>query len=141
MPKNRRNIITDCDFALLHRLAGYPHLSAELNNAVVVDSCRVPPDVVTMNSRVLFEDESTSERRAVTIVFPQQADASPGSISVLAPIGTALLGLAVGQSIVWPFPDGEAHCLRVLRIIYQPEADETPGQHAAVRGGAARQAG
>lgn len=141
MPKNRRIIITDRNFALLHRLSGHPHLADELNNAVVVDSCRVPPDVVTMNSRVLFEDESTGERRAVTIVFPQQADASLGSISVLAPIGTALLGLGVGQSIVWPFPDGATHCLRVLRIIYQPEADETPGPHAAVRGDAARKAG
>ena len=94
-----------------------------------------------MNSRVLFEDESTGERRAVTIVFPQQADASLGSISVLAPIGTALLGLGVGQSIVWPFPDGATHCLRVFRIIYQPEVDETLGQQAAVRGNGTRKAG
>jgi regulator of nucleoside diphosphate kinase len=114
----------------LNRLAGHPRLAAELNKAVVVDSRLVPPDVVTMNSRVLFEDVSTGERRAVTIVFPQQANAARGSISVLAPVGTALLGLAVGQSIVWPFPDGVTHCLRVLRIIYQPEADEIPAQHA-----------
>jgi regulator of nucleoside diphosphate kinase len=141
MPQNRHIIITECNFALLRRLASHPHLAAELNNAVVVDSCRVPPDVVTMNSRVLFEDEGTRERRAVTIVFPQEADSSKGSISVLAPVGTALLGLAAGQSIVWPFPDGAARCLRVLKIIYQPEADETPSQHATVGGEAPRKAG
>jgi regulator of nucleoside diphosphate kinase len=130
MPQNRRIIITQCDLVLLHRLAGHPHLAAELKNAVVVDSRRVPPDVVTMNSRVQFKDESTGERREVTIVYPQQADASRALISVLAPMGTALLGLAAGQSIVWPFPDGVTHCLRVLKIIYQPEADGALSQHA-----------
>jgi regulator of nucleoside diphosphate kinase len=128
MSKDRHIIITESDFALLHRLADHPRLAAELNNAVVVDSHRVPPNVVTMNSRVQFEDESTGERRNVTIVFPQRADASKGLISVLAPVGTALLGLAEGQSIVWPFPDGEMRCLRVLKIIYQPETDEAPGE-------------
>src|ERR1044071_2174108 len=98
MPQNRHIIITERNFALLRRLAGHPHLAAELTNAVVVDSRRVPPNVVTMNSRVLFEDESTGERRAVIIVFPQQADSSMGLVSVLAPVGTALLGLAAGQS-------------------------------------------
>jgi regulator of nucleoside diphosphate kinase len=123
MPKSRI-VITEGDFALLNRLASHPHLAAELSRAAVVDSCRVPPDVVTMNSRVLFEDQSTGGRRDVTIVFPQQADASINRISVLAPVGTALLGLAAGQSIVWPFPDGRSRSLRVVKVIYQPEADE-----------------
>ena len=121
MPKNRRIIVTEDDYSLLRRLASHPQLAAELNAADVVDSAVVPPDVVTMNSRVLFEDETIGERREVTIVFPQQSDA-PGRVSVLAPVGTALLGLAAGQSIVWPFPDGKPHSLRVLRIVYQPEA-------------------
>ena len=124
MPKDSRIIIGESDFALLNRLASHPQLAAELSKAAVVDSRRVPPDVVTMNSRVLFEDESTGERREVTIVFPQHADASKRFVSVLAPVGTALLGLATGQSIVWPFPDGAPHRLRVLDITYQPEADE-----------------
>ena len=111
MPQKRRIVVTDCDLALLHRLAGHPRLAAELKNAVVVDSRRVPLDVVTMNSRVQFEDETTGECREVTIVYPQQADASKAWMSVLAPTGTALLGLAVGQSIVWPFPDGATRCL------------------------------
>ena len=57
------------------------------------------------------------------IVFPPDADVPNGKVSVLAPVGTALLGLAVNQSIVWPFPDGSKRCLRVLEVIYQPESD------------------
>jgi regulator of nucleoside diphosphate kinase len=126
MPRNRRIIVTEHDYSLLRRLAKHPQLAAELNAADVVDPASVPPDVVTMNSRVLFEDETTGERREITIVFPQDSDASAKRVSVLAPVGTALLGLAVGQSILWPFPDGTSHCLRVLRIAYQPEADSRP---------------
>lgn len=124
MSRNRRIIISENDVVHLNRLANHPRLAAELSKAVVVDSDRVPPDVVTMNSRVLFEDETTGERREVTIVFPQQADAARRFLSVLAPVGTALLGLAAGQSITWPFPDGTSHSLRVLDITYQPESHE-----------------
>jgi regulator of nucleoside diphosphate kinase len=127
VPRNLPIVITQSDFALLHRLAGHPHLAAELKKAVVVDSRHIPADVVTMGSRVRFDDENTGECRDVTIVFPQQANPSMGLISVLTPVGTALLGLAVGQSIVWPFPDGTQRCLRVLKIIYQPEADNASG--------------
>ena len=141
MPKHRRIIVTESDFSLLRRLASHPHLAAELDKAAVVDSRRVSPDVVTMNSRVLFEDESTGERRAVTIVFPQLAGASAKCISVLAPVGTALLGLTAGQSIVWPFPDGTKRSLRVLKIIYQPEAAEAPSRRVTEKQPAARKAG
>jgi regulator of nucleoside diphosphate kinase len=123
MPKNRRITVTEDDYSLLRRLASHPQLAAELHTADVVDSAQVPPDVVTMNSRVVFEDETIGERREVTIVFPQQSDASGNRVSVLAPVGTALLGLAAGQTIVWPFPDGKPHSLRVLRIVFQPEAE------------------
>jgi regulator of nucleoside diphosphate kinase len=101
-----------------------------LKKAVIVDARCIGPDIVTMNSRVRYEDQSTGERRQVTIVFPHDANASTGAISVLTPVGTALLGLAAGQSIVWPFPDGTQHCLRVLSIVYQPEADDVASAHA-----------
>ena len=140
MPTHRRIIVTESDFALLRRLASHPPLAAELGDAAVVASRRVPPDVVTMNSRVLFEDESTGERREVTIVFPQLADSSK-SISVLAPVGTALLGMAAGQSIVWPFPDGTKRSLRVLELIYQPEAHEALSRRAAEKRNSSREAG
>ncbi len=124
MSRDRSILVTKSDFARLRRLASHPSLAAELEKAVVIDSRRIPPDVVTMNSRVRFEDQSTGAVRDVTIVFPDQAEASQGKVSVLAPIGTALLGLSVGESILWPFPDGSTRSLRVLDLIYQPELDE-----------------
>ena len=133
MLHNPPMVITQRDFGLLRRLAGHPRLAAELKRAVVIDARCIADDIVRMNSRVRFEDQSTGERREVTIVFPHEANTSTGSISVLTPVGTALLGLAVDQSIVWPFPDGTQHRLRVLKIIYQPEADgapNRPAQHA-----------
>jgi len=117
-------IIAEHDWARLHSLASHPCLKSELENAVVVDSHSVPPDVVTMNSRVRFEDQSSGEIRDITIVFPQNAEASESKVSVLAPVGMALLGLSVGQSILWPFPDGSTHSLRVVELIYQPEANQ-----------------
>ena len=141
MPKDSRIIIGESDFALLNRLASHPQLAAELSKAAVVDSRHVPPDVVTMNSRVLFEDESTNERREVTIVFPHLAVSSRECISVLEPVGTALLGLAVGQSIDWPFPDGTKRSLRVLKIIYQAEADEALSRRPAEKRNSSRKAG
>jgi len=126
MPHSPPIVITQSDFGLLRRLAGHPRLAAELKKAVVVDSRCIATDIVTMNSRVRFEDQNTGERRQVTIVFPHEANASTGSISVLTSVGTALLRLAVGHSIVCPFPDGTQHRLRVLDIIYQPEADDAP---------------
>ena len=74
-----------------------------------------------MNSHVVFEDEATGEWRMVTITHPDNADADRGKVSVLAPVGSALLGLAEGQSIDWPFPEGKTRRLRVIEVLYQPE--------------------
>jgi regulator of nucleoside diphosphate kinase len=75
-----------------------------------------------MNSRVLYVDETTGERRLVQIVYPTEADASDGKVSILAPVGAALLGLSVGQAIEWDFPDGTRRRLRVEDVSYQPES-------------------
>lgn len=120
-------IVTDRDFALLRLLRKHAQLASELERADVVESSDVPPDVVTMNSRVLYEDMATGRTTEVTIVFPQDADVQSGKISVLAPVGTALLGLAQGASIVWPFPDGSSRCLRVVDVTFQPEAEASRG--------------
>lgn len=98
------------------------HLEAELARAEVVDSRQVPPQVVTMNSVVVFEDEETGERREVTLVYPQDARSEEGRISILAPIGSALIGLSVGQTIQWPLPGGRTKRLRIVAVPYQPEA-------------------
>ena len=80
-----------------------------------------------MNSRVLFENETTHERREVTLVYPGSADIDAGKISVLVPVGTALLGLQVGQSIDWELPGGEKQRYRIVSVPYQPEAAGAAG--------------
>lgn len=96
-------------------------LASELHRAEVIDQRAVPANVVTMNSEVVYEDCATGVQRRVTLVFPKDADAGRGHVSVLAPIGSALLGLRVGQSIEWQVPSGTKQ-IRVLEIRYQPEA-------------------
>ncbi len=101
---------------------GLEKLERELVRANVVPREEMPDDVVTMNSRVIFENETTGERREVTLVFPANADIEAGRISVLAPVGTALLGLRAGQSIDWELPGGEKQRYRIVEVPFQPEA-------------------
>ena len=105
----------------------FEQLESELARASVVPSDRIPKDVVTMNSRVLFENETTGERLEVTLVYPREADIDAGKISILVPVGAALLGLRVGQSIDWELPNGRKHRYRVVAVPYQPEAAGVSG--------------
>lgn len=97
-------------------------LRSEIERAQVIPSERVPPTLVTMNSRVVYEDERSGERAEIVIVYPRDADPSRGRISVLSPVGAALIGLSVGQSTDWALPDGRTARFRVISIGYQPEA-------------------
>ncbi len=115
--------------SLLYSVGERPDLDAlreELERAEIVEPADVPANVVTMNSRVRFVDESTKKESEVTLVFPNQADADSRRISVLAPIGSALLGLAVGATIDWPLPGSRTRKLRVVAVTYQPEAAGDP---------------
>lgn len=105
----------------------FDKLESELVRANVVSREKIPEGVVTMNSRVIFENETTGERREVTLVYPGNADIDAGRISVLVPVGTALLGLRVGQSIDWELPGGEKQRYRVVEVPFQPEAAGEPG--------------
>jgi len=96
-------------------------LENELNRATIVDLNEVPADVVTMNSRVRIKDLSSGRELTYQIVFPKDADISQNRISVLAPIGTALLGYRTGASVEWRVPSGIRR-LRILDVEYQPEA-------------------
>jgi len=126
-----RIIVTESDLDRLRRLLDHQvgrdsetvdMLEAELARAEVVSSEAVPPTVVTMNSTVVFEDAASGDRRELTLVYPQDASANTGRVSILAPIGSALLGLSVGQSIDWPLPNGRTKKLRIVEVKYQPEA-------------------
>ncbi len=91
-------------------------LGVELERAQVVEPDALPPNVVALNSTVTCLDESSGETHTVTLVWPNEADASAGKVSVLAPIGAALLGLSVGQSINWPAPGGRTLRVRVESV-------------------------
>ena len=96
-------------------------LRAELARATLADPADMPGDVVTMNSIVRMRDETTGIERDLALVYPRDAG-GPDRVSILAPVGSALLGLRVGDDIDWPLPDGSASRLRVLAIRWQPEA-------------------
>ncbi|MFT0890858.1 nucleoside diphosphate kinase regulator [Pseudochelatococcus sp. G4_1912] len=90
-------------------------LLSEMERARVVKSEKLPVGVVRMNSEVEFESED-GQRRRVTLVYPAEADISAGRISILTPIGTALIGLSEGQSIAWTARDGRIHQLTILSV-------------------------
>lgn len=118
----------DCDRleALLEQPAQagteFDALRDELARAEVREPRDMPADAITMNSTARFLDETTGAEREITLVYPRDADGSPERVSVLAPVGSALLGLRAGQSIEWPVPGGQRTRLRVLEVRYQPEA-------------------
>ncbi|MCC6932250.1 MAG: nucleoside diphosphate kinase regulator [Deltaproteobacteria bacterium] len=129
MVERREIYITEHDLQRLEGIANSGHspnlelLREELSRAMVVKSEDVPPDLVTMNSRVKFTDLETGEESEITLVFPRSADVSAGKVSILAPVGAALLGLSVGDNIDWPVPSGKTRKLRVTAVLYQPEAE------------------
>lgn len=131
IPRSERTtpniIVTALDLERLQRvITGYAsddadQLDAELERAEVVGAEDVPEDLVTMNSDVVYEDVATGSRRRIRIVYPEKADVERGWVSVLAPLGHALLGLRVGQEIQWRVPRGMRR-LRIVAVPYQPEA-------------------
>ncbi|RML17582.1 Regulator of nucleoside diphosphate kinase [Pseudomonas syringae pv. atrofaciens] len=101
---------------------GIQALQAELDRAdQVVGHDEVPAGVVTMNSRVHCREEVSGKDYHLKLVYPQDAGAD-GTVSVLAPMGSALLGLQIGQHIDWPAPGGKTLKLTLLAVEYQPEA-------------------
>ncbi|HUH89445.1 MAG TPA: nucleoside diphosphate kinase regulator [Lysobacter sp.] len=97
-------------------------LRHELDRAELLEPAEMPDDVITMNSTARFRDVNSGGERELTLVYPKDADGSPEKVSILAPVGSALLGLHVGAVIEWPVPGGRTIKLEVLSIRYQPEA-------------------
>ena len=100
----------------------YEYLTVELDRAAVIDASELAMAVVTMGARAAFRDEVTGQERTVTLVYPHDADLAAGRVSVLTPIGAALIGVAEGQSITWYTREGEAKILTVLAV-ERPIAD------------------
>ena len=96
-------------------------LEGELERAEVVNPIDIPKDVVTMRSTVRLKDLDNGKEMVYSLVFPNEADVDEGKISVLAPVGTAMIGYRVGDLIEWEVPSGLRR-LKVKEIIYQPEA-------------------
>lgn len=102
-----------------------PYLQAlrgELDSARIVAPDKMPPNVVTMNSTVRLRDVRSKEFDSYTLVYPQNADIGRDRLSVLAPIGTAILGHRVGDLVRWQVPSGWAR-FRIEELAYQPERD------------------
>lgn len=109
------------DTPAFKNLPGVSALQNELNRANLVEPSEVPPTLVTMNSKVRFIDEITNNEFTLTLVYPGQNQV-PDAVSIFAPVGSALLGLSVGQSITWQVPGGRDLSLSILEVTYQPEA-------------------
>jgi len=97
------------------------NLEQELTNANVVTSQEIPKDVITMNSKILLRDVDSNEEMEYLLVYPSEANLVEDKISILAPVGTAILGYREGDIIEWKVPDGIIN-LKVEKILYQPEA-------------------
>jgi regulator of nucleoside diphosphate kinase len=115
-----------CAVATLGKLSERGHaeasaLCAELARAQIVPPENTPRDVITMNSRAAILDVDSGESMELTVVFPRHTDVEHGKISVLAPLGTAMLGQRVGDEFEWPVPYGTRR-LKVLSLVFQPEA-------------------
>lgn len=120
MIMNQRIILTEADAnqlrAILERGSRYGsiftesinRLTNELDRALIVAPAELPEDVITLNSSVEVEDLETGEALRYIVVPPDYADLAEGKISVLAPVGMALLGYRVGDEIEWPVPGGTA---------------------------------
>jgi regulator of nucleoside diphosphate kinase len=126
---NAGRVFTQLDHARLTRLVsaqtGVPAdiakaLEAVLWDGDVVASPSVPPQVVTMYSQVLVQEDGLPARK-LALCYPGDADASAGFFSVLSPIGRAMLGLCVGQAARWLSPDGSEHSARIVEMLFQPE--------------------
>ena len=127
---SRRIIITEEDMKKLKKLIdgeidkkNKPHvldLDDELKRAEIVDKSELPDDVITMNSRALLVIDDIEE--TVSLVYPHEADLSQNNISVLSPIGTAIIGFREGDTVEWAVPSGITK-IDIRKVLYQPESD------------------
>lgn len=130
-PRRPRAVIDADHFGRLESLAeaasaGLPQVAepllSKLATARVVPASRMPGDVVTLNSALTYRDDIRGREQEITLAWPEDADISQGAVSVLTPIGVALLGLPVGASVTWTTRNGQERALTVLRLGVAPVA-------------------
>ena len=131
--RERKLHITDSDMRRLRKLIEGSHnwnqkdreyledLENELDRATIVSSRKVPPEIVTMNTKMRVKDLGSGKEMTIQLVFPREADYEQGKISIMAPVGTALIGYGVGDTVEWKVPAGIRR-LKIQEILYQPEA-------------------
>lgn len=100
---------------------GKSELESELARANIVAPEEIPPTIVTMNSTVKFVIKSTQDEFELKLVYPKDTDLAGKTISILSPVGSALLGLSRGDEIEWPRPGGGFFQVKIIDIVYQPE--------------------
>lgn len=127
--------LSSSDLTQIERLLARPEvenlpvaalLADELARATVLPPAQMPADVVTMNSSVVCVETQSGKEHHLTLTYPAQADISAGKVSILTPMGSALLGLSVGQIIDWPGPAGRRLSVQVTQVSYPPEVS---GRH------------
>ena len=120
---SRYLFLTERDFVRVMALQPGPALRAELERAIVVPPDALPSGVVSMYSQVRYRDEHAGVSRQIQIVLPEDTDLQQGKVSVLAPVGAALLGVETGQVIDWTFPAGEIRRLRVEEVLSMTQVE------------------
>ena len=105
-----------------HQRENVKRLMDDLDRASIIDAADVPHDVVTMNSAVCIMDVDSGEEMTLTLVYPEAADLSHGKVSVLAPVGAAVLGYRAGDIVEWKVPSGQRR-LKIEKVFHQPEAN------------------
>lgn len=115
-------LLTERDYLRIRHLLSfkssgdYENLEIEIERAKIIAENEIPPGLVTMNSKVTFLTVQEDKTMTFTITYPSEANFAEGKISILAPLGSALIGLRVGQEINWMFPDQKTKTLRILEV-------------------------
>lgn len=113
--------VTTTDFDRLRGLAqahtdAAKFLAREIERARLIEPENASERLVTMNARVRYRDDVTAQERTVTLVYPGEANIEAGRLSVLTPVGAALIGMTTGQSMEWESPSGGVRSLTVLEV-------------------------
>lgn len=116
-------LITERDYLRIRHILStqnsedFENLEIEIERAKIIEENEIPEDLVRMNATVRFITLQDEKEMKLTLVFPEDANFSKGKISILAPLGSALIGLRVNQEINWMFPDGKTKTIKILEVL------------------------